>query len=321
MRFTNSHTAGVILLLLLYVSSQKSSLAQPSVKHNLLFEQIPASWDEGIPLGNGMQGALVWQKEGKLRISLDRADLWDLRPTREIEKYTYQWAYEHRVSGDWDTVGKVGDEPYDRDAAPTKIPGAAIEFDISKLGTVKHITLDIASAICTILWENGASFRICVDAAGNCGRYHWQNTVAEPELIAPAYTSVSSAAKGNEVVDGQDLRRLGYEAGSLFRKGKLIIYNQSCWGPLKYQAAVAWKSRNGSCEGAFSISSHYSDKPKAEPAGSIVKKAIRTGFSKGVEMHKRWWKQYWAKSSVNLPDPQLEKQWYLEMYKFGSASR
>ncbi len=92
-----------ILLLTLLVQS----LAQPSKTHNLVFTDLPQQWDEAIPLGNGMIGALVWQKGANLRISIDRADLWDLRPTKEIEKYTYQWAYQHKLSGDWDTVWKV----------------------------------------------------------------------------------------------------------------------------------------------------------------------------------------------------------------------
>jgi alpha-L-fucosidase 2 len=29
---------------------------------------------------------------------------------------------------------KIGDEPYEKYPAPTKIPGAAIEFDLKKLG-------------------------------------------------------------------------------------------------------------------------------------------------------------------------------------------
>lgn len=93
-------------------------------------------WDEAIPLGNGMIGALVWQKGANLRISIDRADLWDLRPTKEIEKYTYQWAYLHKLSGDWDTVWKVADEPYDRDAAPTKIPGQLLNSISANLGNL-----------------------------------------------------------------------------------------------------------------------------------------------------------------------------------------
>ena len=31
-------------------------------EHNLLFDSLPKRWDEAIPLGNGMLGALIWQK-------------------------------------------------------------------------------------------------------------------------------------------------------------------------------------------------------------------------------------------------------------------
>jgi len=66
------------------------TVAQPSSDLNLTFNSIPERWDHGLPLGNGMIGILVWQNNGMLRLSVDRADLWDLRPTAEIEKYTYK---------------------------------------------------------------------------------------------------------------------------------------------------------------------------------------------------------------------------------------
>ncbi|WP_366520902.1 glycoside hydrolase family 95-like protein, partial [Mucilaginibacter sp.] len=34
-----------------------------------------------------------------------------------------------------------------------------------------------------------------------------------------------------------------------------------------------------------------------------------------------WWKGFWSKSAIHVPDALLEKQWYLEQYKFGSTSR
>jgi len=37
-------------------------------------------WDEAIPLGNGLTGGLLWGKDNQLNVSLDRGDLWDLRP-------------------------------------------------------------------------------------------------------------------------------------------------------------------------------------------------------------------------------------------------
>lgn len=290
--------------------------AQPAVKHNLKFDAIPDRWDRGIPLGNGMIGALVWQKEGKLRISIDRADLWDLRPTAEIDKYTYQWAYEHRLTGDWDTVWKVADEPYDRDPAPTKLPGAAMEFDISNLGKVRSVELNLTSAICTIKWMNDAVFRIFVDATAPLIRYHWQGADIGPRLIPPVYVSENSTS-GNQVVGGADLQRLGYENGKIKVAKSSMVYTQKAWGPLTYQAAVAFRSGNG----VASITSHYTDNIRTVTASRIVKKSIPTSFDDGAVAHKQWWLQYWSRSSIKLPDTQLEKQWYLEMYKFGAASR
>jgi alpha-L-fucosidase 2 len=51
-------------------------------------------WDEGIPLGNGWLGVLIWQKDNKLRMSLDRVDIWDDRPMPEIDKLKFKWVVE-----------------------------------------------------------------------------------------------------------------------------------------------------------------------------------------------------------------------------------
>ncbi len=31
--------------------------------HNLAFDKLPEVWDEAIPLGNGLTGALIWQRK------------------------------------------------------------------------------------------------------------------------------------------------------------------------------------------------------------------------------------------------------------------
>jgi alpha-L-fucosidase 2 len=41
----------------------------------------------------------------------------------------------------------------------------------------------------------------------------------------------------------------------------------------------------------------------------------------GWPSHVRWWENYWNRSSVTLPDKKLEKQYYLEMYKFACVAR
>ena len=60
--------------------------------NDLHFTQLSSVWDEAIPLGNGMIGALIWEHKGKLRFSLDRADLWDLCPMENLN--TPEWRFD-----------------------------------------------------------------------------------------------------------------------------------------------------------------------------------------------------------------------------------
>jgi alpha-L-fucosidase 2 len=47
----------------LFISWRSLLFAQPNQRHDLKFDKLATVWDEAIPLGNGMLGALVWQKE------------------------------------------------------------------------------------------------------------------------------------------------------------------------------------------------------------------------------------------------------------------
>ena len=115
--------------------------SQPKPKHNLVFDTLAKRWDEGIPLGNGWLGALIWQKEDKIRLSLARVDLWDDRPMPEIDKLKFTWVVEKVKLNQYDSVQKIGDEPYEKYPAPTKIPGAAMEFELDKIGKVKKVSI------------------------------------------------------------------------------------------------------------------------------------------------------------------------------------
>lgn len=73
--------------------------------------------------------------------------------------------------------------------------------------------------------------------------------------------------------------------------------------------------------GCWSISSHFPGEMRAIPASGTVDKAWATGYRASRKNLLSRWERYWTMSSVQLPDKVLEKQWYLEMYKFGAAAR
>jgi len=71
-------------------------------------------------------------------------------------------------------------------------------------------------------------------------------------------------------------------------------------------------------EGVWAISAHYPNKPQIE-ATKLTANVL--SFEKALVTHTAWWQRFWAKSSITLPDAILEKQYYLEQYKFGSTAR
>ena len=89
-----------------------------------------------------MIGALVWNKDGNLRFSLDRGDLWDLRPMdiKNRNIWNYNWIIEQHANSTYENVQNTLDRLYNDNTAPTKIPGAALEFNIQPLGEVKAVS-------------------------------------------------------------------------------------------------------------------------------------------------------------------------------------
>ncbi|MFK5974313.1 MAG: glycoside hydrolase N-terminal domain-containing protein [Flavobacteriaceae bacterium] len=317
----------VLLIIAIFLISCTKKDHNPNIsfgEHDLVNKTLAKSWDEGIPLGNGIIGSLVWQKENHLRISLDRVDLWDLRPMENLNTpdYKFSWVYEQWKNDNYKEVQNRFDVPYDNSPAPSKIPGAALEFDIKDFGKVTSSKLSITDAICEIKWEKGIEFSSFVHASDQVGWFKFKGVSKKfkPVLIPPSYNTKSNNTVENPVT-GQDLRRLGYPKGVIAEENNNITYTQEGWGGFKYQVHVSWVQNGTFLEGCWSISSEFPAWEKTPKAKELVRLNLKNGFTSSFNFHRKWWANYWGKSSIEIPDPLLEKQWYLEQYKFGSAAR
>ncbi len=154
----------LLLTVFLLVSCSKIEQRIETSQHDLVFSELAGTWDEGIPLGNGMLGALIWEKGENLRISLDRADLWDLRPMKNMyrEGFNYKWVYEQWKKDQYQEVQKMFDRPYDESAGPSKIPAAAMEIPSREFGPIQSVRLFVHKGICRIKWQNGMSMDIFI---------------------------------------------------------------------------------------------------------------------------------------------------------------
>ena len=299
--------------------------ASNAPKYNLQFPRLASSWDEGIPLGNGMVGALIWQKEYHLRFSLDRADLWDLRPMENLARpeFNFKWVQQQVKDNNYKEVQNLFDVPYDALPAPSKIPGAALEFDIKALGEVSMINLTLNNAVSETRWKNGAVLKTFVHATQPLGWFKFEGVPKDfiPAIIPPQYRKTGTS-NADDPVSGQDLQRLGYEQGSVTKESNRLVYHQRGWNGFEYDVAVAWKSSGNTLTGLWTITSSLSREKEGKTAGELVSEELKsTTFDAALQSHTAWWKNYWSKSAISLPDTILEKQWEMEQYKFGSAAR
>ena len=319
-------SACLYLSLIIFLGTHSILVASPQTsKHDLLFSRLASSWDEGIPLGNGMLGALVWQKEDHLRISLDRADLWDLRPMQNFTKpeFSFKWVQQQVKENNYKAVQNLFDAPYNQLPAPSKIPGAAIEFNTKILGEVIRVHLSLNNAVCVTKWKKGARLQTFVHALQPAGWFRFENVPVDfiPVLIPPQYHKAESS-KVTDPVGGQDLQRLGYEQGKVVQAPHKLVYKQKGWNGFEYEVAVSWKYTGRTLTGVWTITSSFSGKKGDKAAGELMSEELKNlTFDTALLSHTIWWKRFWAKSVISIPDAILEKQWFLEQYKFGSAAR
>ncbi|KAA0992701.1 glycosyl hydrolase family 95 catalytic domain-containing protein [Dyadobacter aurulentus] len=311
-------TGSIILAITWMIAVSANLTAQPAPRHNLAFDQLATRWDEAMPLGNGMIGALVWGKGDRLRLSLDRADLWDERKALDLTKFDFKWVEQQVLKNDYLPVQKLGDHPYDKVPYPTKLPAAAMEFNVASFGKVISNTLDINTALNTVKFENGVVFNCYIHAENDIGYFSFENLPASlqlaPELIIHNYNSGKNAAENDNSHAGQGLEKLGYAKGTSTQKDNSIHYRQPTYDGHYYEVSVQWqKLASNQIIGSWTIAS---DKPAVLPAISSTAKEPT-----GWDTHLTWWKKFWAQSAVSLPDPLLEKQYYLELYKLGCTAR
>lgn len=314
----------ILFTLFAFTTGLNDAFCQPFPWQDLVFDSLATRWDEAMPQGNGCLGALIWRKNNKLRISLDRVDLWDDRPMPEIDRLKYAWVVDQVKKKEYDTVQRLGDWPYEKYPAPTKIPGAALEFEMQYWGKVVANRLHIENGWNEIRFENGIVFNTYIHAVDNIG-YFGVNLPAtlrkgndflktfQPSLIVPTYHSGKEGKEGNSV-EGQSLERLGYVQGNLIRRGNTIRYHQPTWNNKYYEVYVQWDIiGDSSLIGRWTISQNA---PAVLPKFNRLE-AEPTGWDR----HLAWWKDYWSRSSIQIPDSLLSKQYYLEMYKFACVAR
>ncbi len=252
-------------------------------RQDAVWEALPARFDDGAFLGNGLMGATIYRDgENRFRWEMGRADV-----------------TEHR-----------------RDNARLPIGGLVLTTAGKILGGTLRLDLWNAEVRGEIKTDKGAiNFRSFIHTdemalltdieatGGETGaKLAWE---AEPAVDrANKYPAdQANPAPRMETLDGVALCEQARFAGGAFATA--------------YAEAPTAKGRRV----VLSIADTFPGNSAAAEAVAAVKKNIAADFAGLLGTHRAWWHAFYPKSFVSIPDPRLESFYWIQFYKLASASR
>lgn len=296
----------------------------PPSNTNLLLQAPVKTWDEALPLGNGLTGGLLWGEKNVIRISLDRGDLWDERTNGEKEwwkKYTYAKGVEAIKQKKFDEVNQWWDTPYDG-VSPTKLPAGRIEIKLPASELVRSFELNLATAEGIAHFNTNTVLKAIFSAVSPVSLLSVQG--AQPDsiqLLSTLDVYRRSHGENGGPSSGGSVRSLGYPDAVKSRNGNSQWYIQEAAEGLKYCVYLQSKRVGTETLIAFTITSTNDTPEFLALAAKRCESALKKGYEALLAPHAAWWKSFWQKSSVSIPDLAVQQQYNLVQYFYGAASR
>ncbi|MGA7203719.1 MAG: hypothetical protein WBX27_03705 [Specibacter sp.] len=273
------------------------------------------SWEDALPLGNGLLGGLLWGEGNVLRLSLDRGDLWDERTHGE-----QGWWKKHP----WNTAGEDPDPwgKYYGGLTPTKLPAGRMELHLEPGQRMEEFELDLATAQGTATTSAGATVSAFASATEPVIMVRLAGSAIGSIELVPA--GAGSAGTFANTHSGGAVAALGYPPARRGSSGTMSWYVQESADGPSYCACVAVRESGNGATAAISVTTSE-DAPTGHDALSLAQlrcqAALDAGYAAMLEPHLQWWKQFWAQSSVHLPDAGIQRNYRFNRYLYGAGSR
>ena len=301
----------------------QSSEAYPPSDLNLVLSAPISTWDEAIPLGNGLMGGLLWGEGNTIRLSLDRGDLWDERPAVEPEWWkqkTYAKGVKLIRKGDFGTVNEWWDGPYNG-VTPTKLPAGRLEIAWPEGAIVKQFELKLAQAEGVAYFDGETKLNTFFSAKEPVSMVQISGSKPKEFHLIPSGAKKEAGDAGPS--SGGAVAALGYPPATLRQEGNAKWFVQKTAGELVYCVCAESKQVGDKTLIAVAVTSTNDGEDPLALARERVSKALNEGYERMLKPHQAWWRKFWSQSRVVLPkgEEAIAKQYMLVQYFHGAASR
>ncbi|MFA7157865.1 MAG: glycoside hydrolase family 95-like protein [Kiritimatiellia bacterium] len=300
-------------------------------QHDLVYETAPARWLDGIPLGNGDMGAVIWGRGAPLTISLDKGDIWERRFHRpQDRRYNYRNLKRLIAERREDESREI----FERmrllrlDPRPTRLPlpQLALDFGGKFRGFSGRLSLRGAAAEGEMIFPAGRAAWSCrvqsdrnllvfeIMRRGRCPR-------ARAAIVREIFNRSMQASWCRGLTINALLKKWGYPAPVCEQSGACWKYYQEIPGGGNY--AICLKTVESGSAQRILVSIAYSERSglSAAEAFTTVEQASHGKPAELIRSHRVFWHAFWRKSRLHIPDAKMENLFYAELYKLACCSR
>jgi len=281
--------------------------------HRIVHRRAPREWYDGFPLGNGAIGAMLWGDGAPLCLTLDKADLWDLRSDDTYQQHPdFSYAGLRRLvsEGRFDEAFEVFEARQLRDnpVGPTKISIGRAELSLGA-ATVYEGRLELATAAVE------GRLRTAAGEHRLLAFVHRERNVVCLRLTSPPATARLSLVPLAEM--NQALTPLGHPPPQAEDEGPVRIVCQSIPDGPGY--AIVWNPCGP--DHILAVESAATPQEARRRALATWRAAADAGLDRLYAAHRQAWREFWQTSAVCLPEGRMELLWYLGLYLLASSVR
>ncbi|MBR7133427.1 MAG: glycoside hydrolase N-terminal domain-containing protein [Clostridia bacterium] len=291
------------------------------------FNKPIKTWDEGLQLGNGTIGCLVWN-DNPLKFSIDRTDLWEATPAPQTlrDDFTYENMVTLMKEGRFDELHPIFDDCYSH-ITPTKILGGRIELDFGAEVEKISYKLDRRAPIAKVDFEvNGKSVSVesfvfaddCIGMIRINGTKNVNYSVIRPDYGIIGEEAHSSKKPG-EITNG-NISDMRFPAPYIIDQPNLRGFIQSTGKNFQYALLASCFEIDSGLLIVYTIDKG-SDDDNLIILTEKLHKYFNSGFQKVSQQHLAWWKEYYSKSDIRLSDSTLQEIWDVGNYLLACVSR
>ncbi|MDP2337021.1 MAG: hypothetical protein Q8N05_11355 [Bacteroidota bacterium] len=296
-------------------------------QYDLVYKSPPVDPMQGIPLGNGEVGSLMWCEDSKIIIVLNKCDLWDDAKSEKFEtwneKYDYYTTQRHACRITIDFNFPVFNTLYLSDfKARLNLADASLSLDgtspfgkVSLKAFIDHQSGNLFCELGSDLNED-VPLKISVERFGSRTFSMWYTRMKRDASIGLSGTEAFVDDKG--VFITQKLTGGTFAiGGSVIQSNELTVnYSRE---HSRCAAIQLTGSRQKNVQLAFSVTSPSVGDPVSEVKNRLA--SVRnTGIEPFRQSHSESWKSIWNRSFMDYGDNYLNNLWYLTMY-YANASQ